>query len=137
MYLGALVELATAITVQATLGEVRANLLRRHPGFTPAEWHAVLGGELEPLVVTAGIGVLFWLWIAWANGRRQRWARTAFALFFALDVYGLISGLAKGSAVYAPVDLALGITLCLVQLAAVGLIFQRELRSLALRVWGT
>jgi hypothetical protein len=61
--------------------------------------------------------------MAWSIGREHRWARIVFALFFGLNTYGLLHGLAGGSAVYARPDLAIGSVLWLVELAAVALIF--------------
>src|SRR3954454_1507068 len=63
MYLGALVELATAITIVVTMGDVRANVVTRNPGLTEGEWHAVVAGQLGPKVVAAVIAVGFWLWM--------------------------------------------------------------------------
>lgn len=123
MYAGAVVELGAAITVLATFGGVRSSLVALNPGYTEAQWHAVVAGQLEPLVVAAGIAVVIWLWMAWANGRGHRWARIVFALFFGVNTLSLIDGLTRGSAVYAPADLAIGIVLCLVQFAAVVLVF--------------
>jgi len=131
MYLGAVVELATAITIVATLGDVRSSVIQRHAGYTEVQWHAEMVGTLEPLVVAARIAVVLWLWMAWANGRGHRWARVVFALFFGLNLYGLFNGLAKGSAVYARTDLAMAIVLCLVQLAAVTLVFSGDVRKIA------
>ena len=124
MYLGAVVELAAAITILVTIGDVRSNVATRHPGLTEGEWHAIVAGQLAPVAVAAGVAVGFWLWMAWAVGRGHRWARTAFAGFFALNTVGLLHGLARGSAVYAGPDLAIGSVLWLVELAAVALIFQ-------------
>ena len=123
MYLGGVVELATAITILVTIGDVRSNVVQRNPGLTEGEWHAIVAGQLEPVAVAAGIAVGFWLWMAWAIGRGHRWTRIVFALFFALNVFGLLNGLAQGSAVYARLDVAAGSVLCLVELAAVALIF--------------
>ena len=123
MYVGAVVELATAITILATIGDVRSNVVKRNPGLTEAQWHAVVAGQLEPTAVAAGIAVGFWLWMAWAVGRGHRWARIAFAGFFALNTVGLLRGLIQGSAVYARPDLAIGSFLWLVELAALALIF--------------
>ena len=123
MYLGGVVELATAITILVTIGDVRSNVVQRNPGLTEGEWHAIVAGQLEPVAVAAGIAVGFWLWMAWAIGRGHRWTRIVFALFFALNVFGLLNGLAQGSAVYARPDVAAGSVLCLVELAAVALIF--------------
>ena len=57
MYLGAVVELAAAITIVATIGDVKANVVVRNPGLTDTEWHAIVAGQLEPKAVAAGIPV--------------------------------------------------------------------------------
>jgi hypothetical protein len=131
MYVGAVVELATALVVVATMGDVKSAVVARNPGYTRAQWHAELAGNLDPLVVAAGMAVGLWLWLAWANGRGRRWARIAFAIFFIVNVYGLLAGLVRGSAVYARADLAIGTVLCLVQLAAVALLVHSEFRKVA------
>lgn len=82
MYLGAVVELAAALVIVATIGDIRANVVKRYPGLTAGQWHAVVAGQLEPLAVTAALAVGFWLWMAWAIGHGQRWPRIAFAIFF-------------------------------------------------------
>ncbi len=130
MYVGAAVEFAAAITILATVGDVRSNVVTRNPGLTEGQWHAIVAGQIEPTAVTAGIAVGFWLWMAWAIGRGHRWTRIVFALFFALNVFGLLNGLAHGSAVYARPDLAIGIVLCLVELAAVVRSFHVKLTGL-------
>jgi hypothetical protein len=122
MYLGAVLELATALTILATIGDVRANLAHRNQAPTDIEWHAVVAGQLEPTAVAAGVAVGFWLWMAWALGRRHSWARIAFAIFFGVNTFSLLDGLAHGSAMYARVDLVIGIALWLVELAAVTLL---------------
>ncbi len=124
MYVGAVVELATAITIVATIGDIRSNVVHRNPGLTAGQWHAIVAGQLEPLAVTAGLAVGFWLWMAWSIGSGRRWARIAFALFFGQTTWSLLNGLAGGSAVYARPDLAVGIVLWLVELAAVALLFR-------------
>jgi hypothetical protein len=121
MYLGGVVELATAVTILVTIGDVRSNVANRNPDLTEGEWHAIVAGQLAPVAVAAGIAVGFWLWMAWAIGRGHRWARITFASFFILNSVGLLHGLIQGSAVYARPDLAIGIVLWLVELAAVAL----------------
>lgn len=124
MYLGAVVELAVALTIVATVGDVRSSVVTRNPGLTAGQWHAVVTAQLEPVAVTAALAVGFWLWMAWALGRGLRWARIAFALFFGLNTWSLLHGLAGGSAVYARPDLAVAGILWLVELAAVALLFR-------------
>jgi ABC-2 type transport system ATP-binding protein len=96
MYLGAAVELAAAVVVLATAGQVRASLVRRHPDLTGTRWHAVVAGQLEPLALAAGIAVGLWLWMAWAHGRGHRWATPVFAGFFGLNTFGLLHGAGPG-----------------------------------------
>jgi hypothetical protein len=121
---GAVVELAAAITILITIGDVRSNVVTRNPGLTEGQWHAIVAGQLEPVAAAAGIAVGFWLWTAWAIGRGHRWARIAFAGFFTLNTVGLLHGLTQGSAVYARPDLAIGSVLWLVELAALARIFR-------------
>jgi hypothetical protein len=124
LYVGAVVELAAAITMVATIDDVRATVVKRNPGLTASTWHAIVAGQLTPTTVGAGLAVGFWLWIAWSIGRGHQWARIAFVLFFGLNTFSLLNGLTQGSAVYAQADLAIGVVLWLVELAAVVLIFQ-------------
>jgi hypothetical protein len=59
MCVGAVVELAAAITIVASIGDVRSNVVKRNPGLTEGEWHAIVAGQLEPVAVAAGIAVGF------------------------------------------------------------------------------
>jgi hypothetical protein len=127
MCVGAVVELAAAITILVTVGDVRSSVVGRNPDLTEGQWHAIVVGQLVPTAVAAGMAVGFWLWMAWAIGRGHRWAPTLLVLFFGLNVFGLLNGLVHGSAVYARPDLAIGIVLCLVELAAVAVSFRVKL----------
>lgn len=127
MWLGAVVELAAAIIILATIADVKSNVVMSSPGLTQGDWHAIVVGQLEPNEVAAIFAVGFWLWMAWSIGRGHRWARIVFALFVALNLFGLLNGLVHGSAVYARPDLAIGIVLCLVELATVAVIFRAKI----------
>jgi hypothetical protein len=126
MYVGAVVELCTLITVVATLGSLRSAVLQRDPDYTAAQWHAEVTGHIVPLEVCASLAIGVWLWMAWANGRGHRWARVVFAVFFGLTTVSLLTGVAQGSATYAPADLLAGGVLWLVALATVALIFNKQ-----------
>ena len=129
MYLGAAVELATAVVVLATIGDVRSAIAALNPEFTAARWQAEVTGALERLAVGAFVAAGICLWLAWTSGRGHRWARVAFVLFAGQNVASLLHGLAEGSALYARADLVAGIVLCLVQLAAVVLLLYPALRG--------
>jgi hypothetical protein len=121
MCVGALVELVTVFMVIVTTRDVKSSVVKRNPDLTASQWHAVLTGQLEPLVVAGGVAVGFWLYIAWSTARGHRWPRVALAIFFGLTTISLLNGLIEGSARYARADLASGIVLWLVELAAVAL----------------
>jgi hypothetical protein len=133
MYIGALVEAATAAIILLTLGSVHWSIIQRQPNYTAAQWNAQMAGTLKPLLIAASAATAAWLILAWANGRDHRWAKPAFALFFTLNLYGLLHGIAHGSATYAPADLAAGTALCLIQLAAVLLACKDDFRKPASR----
>ncbi len=133
MVAGALLELGAAMTILATLGDVRSSVFASNPGYTDVQWGAEVAGQFEPLIIAAGIAAAFWLVMAWANGRGHRWAKVASALFFAANALCLIRALAEGSAAFAPADVAIAIVLCLVQLTAVFLVFWTERNIARLR----
>jgi hypothetical protein len=128
MYVGAIVELATLVTVVSTLGSLRAAIHRHNPGFDAAKWHLEMHSSIVPLERGAAIGVAVWLWLAWANGRGHRWARIAFSLFVVSNALGLLRGIGRHAATYAPADLLAGSVLCLVGFAALVLICRPQVR---------
>jgi hypothetical protein len=130
MYIGALVELATAITLLATLGDVKSSILNSDPGLSAATWHAVVAGQIDPLVVSAAIAVVFWLWMAWSRGQGKRWPGIVFAIFFAANTWSLLGGLSRGSAVYAQADLAIASVLWLVELAVFVLVVREAVQTI-------
>jgi hypothetical protein len=125
MYFGALVELATLVTIVASVGSVKAAMVAHDPDHAATYWHAEVHGRMLGLERSAAIAVVVWLGLAWANGRRHRWARFAFAAFFAVNTFGLLQGLSRGAATYAPADLAAGAVLWLVLAAALTLSFRQ------------
>jgi hypothetical protein len=126
MYVGAVVELCTLVTIVVTRGALESAILQRDPHYTAVQWHAEVHGQLVPLEISAVIATGVWLWLAWANGRGRRWARVALAAFFAITTVSLLNGVAQSAATYAPADLIAGIVLWLVALATVALVFNRE-----------
>jgi hypothetical protein len=131
MYLLAVAEFAVAVTIVGTTGAVRASMLASDPGFTAGQWHAQLADSVDPLVVSAGLGAIELAWLAWCSGRGRRWARALFVVNVALTTSSLVHGLAGGSATYAPVDLAVGTVLWLMELATLGVIVISEAQRLA------
>jgi hypothetical protein len=123
MCVGAALELATLITVVVTTGSVHSAITSRYPGFTGADWHAIMVAHIIPDEVGAPVAVGLWLWMAWANGRGHGWARVVFSVFFGLSTFSLLAALAQDAAVYAQADLVAGVVVWLVEFAVMVLIF--------------
>jgi hypothetical protein len=126
MYLGAVLELATLVTIVVSAGAFHAAIVQRYPAFTTAQWHTVVAAHLIPDEVAAPLAVGLWLWMAWANGKGHAWARVVFTAFFALSTLGVLVALAQDAAVYATADLIAGVLPWLVQGATLALIYSRR-----------
>lgn len=127
MYLGAMLELGAAVIIVATVADVKSSAFRSIPGYTENEWHAAVAVQIAPNAIGAVLSVAFWLWMARSIPCGHRWTRFAFAIFFALNVYGLLNGLVTGAAMYAQPDLAIAMVLCLVEAAAVAVLFRAKI----------
>jgi hypothetical protein len=123
MYVGALVELGTLITIVASLSSMRSAIVRSDSQYTAAQWHAEVYGQVLPLAAGAAVSIGVWVWLARASLRGRGWARPAFAAFFAVLTVSLINGIAHDAAAYAPADLTAGVLLWLVALLTVALLF--------------
>ena len=118
MLAGAAAELAALITVAVSFGAVRAAAVAR----SPAAGHAVLAHQVVVLAGTPlAIGV--WLWLAWANGRGQDWARPLSAASFGLLSLSMLGALSGHAAAYAPASMIAAGVVWAIGLASVVLIF--------------
>lgn len=123
MCAGAAVALTALITVVLTAGVVRSAIVARKPGFTSAQWHAVVTGHIVPDEIGAPVVIALWLWLAWANGRGHNWARFVFGAFFGFITVSQLFALAQDAAIYATADLITAIAEWLAAFAGVLLIF--------------
>ncbi len=130
--LGALLEVAAAATIMATAGDVRSNLLHQKV-ISGAQWAGVFAAQLEPVALAACVAAGIWLGLAWAIGRGQWWARLAFAGFLGVNLLGLLNGLSQGALITAPLDLAAGTAVCIVQATAVAFLLRGGARTSAAR----
>jgi uncharacterized membrane protein len=63
--------------------------------------------------------------LAWAIGRGRRWARIGFPVYAGVLTLTVLGALSAGAARYAPADLAAGLVLWLVAMAALTQMFQQ------------
>jgi hypothetical protein len=118
MLAGAVAELAALITIVVTIGNVHAAVLARDP----ANWHGTLVHlTIDEVALPLAIGL--WLWLAWANGRGQDWARMVSSACFGLATLSMLGVLSQGAAAIAPADVIAAAVVWALGLASVVLIF--------------
>jgi hypothetical protein len=118
MLAGAVAELAAVITVIVTAGAVRAAVTARDPAAAQAVTaHSIV----EMVLMPVAIGM--WLWLAWANGRGEDWARMLSASCFGLTTMGLVGTFAEGAAPFAAADMITAGVVWAIGLVSVALIF--------------
>jgi hypothetical protein len=118
MLAGAAAELAAMITVVMTSGAVRAAVAARYP----AAANVVMVHQVAALV-GAPIATGIWLWLAWANGKGEDWARLLSGACFALLTLIVLGQLALHAAAYAPAYMIAAAVVWAIGLASVVLIF--------------
>jgi hypothetical protein len=122
MYLGAVAEIATLITLLLTETSIRAAVADRLPKLTAAQL-AMVNADMTRVftvdLVSSGLGVMVWLWVAWATGKGSQLARLAAITCFAVGTAGIIIDLASDTARYAPASMVGGGVSWLIGLAAI------------------
>ena len=118
MLAGAAAELAAMITVAVTAGTVRAAVAARYPA-------AVHGATVNQVLVlaVAPVAIGMWLWLAWANGRGEDWARMISGACFGLLTLSVLGAVSEHAATYAPANLIAATIVWAIGLASVVLIF--------------
>jgi hypothetical protein len=119
MLAGAAAELAALITVIVTMGSVRAAVAAARD---TAAAHALLAHEIID-IAGAPVAIGLWLWLAWANGKGEDWARLLSAACFGLLTLTLVGSQTEHAAAYAPAGMIAGAIVWAIGLASVVLIF--------------
>jgi hypothetical protein len=125
MYAGAASAAGLLITLVVTTRSVHSAVLRSYPALTAAQWHGV-ALELTVKEWTAPLAVGLWLWLAWANGRGNNWARPVFAAFYGVMCLVTLYCLSQGAPVYAPADFAVGLVELLIATVALTLLLRSQ-----------
>jgi hypothetical protein len=113
-------KIKTAVTNAA----IKANNTNRADGktvLTTSQIHSLANATVLILAIVGIIGVLLWVWMAWANNRGRGWARIVATVLFALNTISLVFEVGRASVSIIPI--ALG---WLVGLGAIVLLWRRE-----------
>jgi hypothetical protein len=110
----------TAVTNSA----ITQNRTLVHEGktaLTTTQIHSLANATVGLLVAGGIIGVLLWLWMAWANNRGSSWARIVATVLFALNTIAFFLEVSRASV--SIIVIALG---WLIGVAAVVLLWNRQ-----------
>jgi hypothetical protein len=113
-------KIKTAVTNAAVTAN-RTAASQHKAQLTIAQIHSLANATIGVLAFFGVIGVLLWLWMAWANNRGSSWARIVATVLFVLDTIALV--LEVGRASVSIIVVALG---WLIGLAAIVLLWNRQ-----------
>ena len=94
---------------------------RRILAWYPRSFRADSQEEILAVLLDTAVGM--WLWLAWANGRGEDWARLNSAACFGLLTLTIAGSLSEHAAAYAPATLIAAAVVWAIGLASVMLIF--------------
>jgi hypothetical protein len=133
MWAGAALSLIGVIITLAFSGRIRTAIrnaavtanktaAREHKTqLTAAQIHTLANATFAILVVFGIIGLLLWVWMAWANNRGSSWARIVATVLFALNTIGLVFEVGRASVSLIPIILE-----WLVGVGAIIMLYRRE-----------
>jgi len=109
-----------------TKAAIKANATNRADGktssiLTSAQIHTLANTTVTLLAIFGIIGVLLWVWMAWANNRGSNWARIVATVLFALNTIALILEFGRAS-----ISIIAIILEWLIGLGAIILLWRRE-----------
>jgi hypothetical protein len=115
---------SSKIKTAVTNAAITANRTAARQGkatLTTAQIHSLANATVGVLAFVGVIGVLLWVWMAWANNRGSSWARIVATVLFALDTIALVLEVGRASVSF--IVIVLG---WLIGLAAIVLLWNRK-----------
>ena len=95
MYVGAGLSLISALSIVFLRDTFRSAIEKAastsNPPLTSSQIDAVVNFSIGAVVAIGLLGAALWLWMAYANGKGRKWARTMATIFFALEVLSVLS----------------------------------------------
>jgi hypothetical protein len=88
------------IRTAATNAAIKANATARSRGktvLTTAQIHTLANATVAIFIVLGIVGVLLWVWMAWANNRGRSWARIVATVLFVLYTISFVLSISRAS----------------------------------------
>ena len=123
MYLGAAISTASVIASLVDIGSVKPALRSEFPHYTASQINQAFKGFLILALVSAGIGIALWIFMARANGKGRNWARIVSTVLFAIETLSVLAAL-RGPKT--PIALVFPALTWLVGLGAIWLLWRPE-----------
>jgi hypothetical protein len=98
MYAGAVVSLISVIISLTSTGALKTAIRNHYPHYTTSQVNHLYNQILVTALVSAAIGILLWITMAWANGKGMGWARIVSSVLFAFNTLGLVTSLTQPEA---------------------------------------
>lgn len=89
MYVGAALSGLSVLLAAAGRSVIRRAVLQRFPNYSDAQLRTAVNFGVAFAVLVGLIGVGLWLWMAYANGKGEAWARILSTVFFGIDTLAL------------------------------------------------
>jgi len=93
MYAGAALTFIELIVLLATVGSLKADIIRQYPHYTASQVHTAEVAYIIGAVVQAIVAVGLWLWMARASAAGRNYARITGTVFFGLNTLFLLLSL--------------------------------------------
>jgi hypothetical protein len=122
MYAGAAVSTVSLIISLADISGTKIAIRMARPNFTATQVNQLDTFIITLAVVSGGLGIALWLWMAWANNQGKNWARILSTVLFGLATLDLIGVFSQPKTIY---GLVLPVLTWLIGLGAVWLLWQR------------
>jgi len=84
------------IKTAVTNAAIKSNRTATHK-LTAAQIHSLANATVVLLAVFGIVGVLLWVWMAWANNRGRAWARIVATVLFGLNTIAVLLELGRAS----------------------------------------
>jgi hypothetical protein len=91
MYAGAVVSAISLILSLTTTGSLKSAIRKHYPHYDTAQVNHLYNQIIVAAIVSAVIGILLWLIMAYTNGKGMGWARIVSCVLFAFNTIGLIA----------------------------------------------
>ena len=124
MYVGAALSGLSVLLAAAGRSAIRRAVLQRFPNYSDAQLRTAVNVGVSFAVLVGLIGVALWLWMAYANGKGEVWARVLSTVFFGIDTLALLFNFLAASRT--PLRTAGSVVVWAVGLVAIVLLWRPE-----------